>query len=238
MKALWILIGTVALIFQARISRCDEDHSYEELIRQWVAQYNVSESTFSNEGPADYLPTKTGTVQLFAVPTTVVTFTNTVTDSQRHKGSRDVSIVQDISAVGARFTSVYKIIKGAPALLLAGIGGEAGDDRRVTNCGVAPEIVLLFPLEEGKSWTALECASPRIEFKRTVEGQKEVTVKAGTFNTWVVRDDKSEDGVDKTSWRYYAKGIGAVLDEDLNADGERQRVWELVSVSGTSSKSR
>ncbi|USK58408.1 hypothetical protein [Peribacillus asahii] len=83
--------------------------------------------------------------------------------------------------------------------------------------------VLAYPVEKGKEW--------KIDsYTFTIESvDKTVTTPAGTFDN-VAEVKTIQEGVEEYSITYYAKGVGQILRESVDANGKKTMRFELQKI--------
>ncbi|MEH6948031.1 hypothetical protein V7068_13375 [Bacillus sp. JJ634] len=89
--------------------------------------------------------------------------------------------------------------------------------------------VLAYPVEKGKEWTI-------DSYTFTIESvDKTVTTPAGTFDN-VAEVKTIQKGVEEYSITYYAKGVGQILRESVDANGKKTMRFELQEIKETKSE--
>jgi len=89
--------------------------------------------------------------------------------------------------------------------------------------------VLAYPVEQGKEWTI-------DSYTFTIESvDKTVTTPAGTFDN-VAEVKTIQKGVEEYSITYYAKGVGQILRESVDANGKKTMRFELQEIKETKSE--
>ena len=83
--------------------------------------------------------------------------------------------------------------------------------------------VLAYPVEVGKTWNIES-------FTFTIESvNKTVEIPAGTF-TNVVEVKTTEKGVEGYSTTYFAKGVGQILRESVDANSKKTIRFEILEI--------
>lgn len=86
------------------------------------------------------------------------------------------------------------------------------------------DIILAYPVEVGHDWKVGE-------FDFIIESAEEtVTTPAGTFED-VVKVKTTQEGSKEYSYSYYAKGVGQILRESVDENGEVTKRFELLKIS-------
>ncbi|RID89046.1 hypothetical protein D1953_00260 [Peribacillus asahii] len=89
--------------------------------------------------------------------------------------------------------------------------------------------VLAYPVEKGKEWTI-------DSYTFTIESvDKTVTIPAGTFDN-VAEVKTIQKGAEEYSITYYAKGVGQILRESVDANGKKTMRFELQEIKEKKSK--
>ena len=83
--------------------------------------------------------------------------------------------------------------------------------------------VLAYPVEVGKEWS-------NDDFTFTIESVNEtIEIPAGTFKN-VVKVKTTKKGAEEYTLTYYAKGVGQILREYVDADAKKKITYEIEEI--------